>query len=248
MKNFKKSNLFSTFVAMLMTFSVIGFWGCEKDKKLMPQNKEEFLKIEGNLNGMGVLVDKENAEIYQRALKRIFPNLSVENNQVVLNLKDASIVNISDNIFSYYIKNINYINSIVLQQPLKVTVSKTDGIDIERLKISGIVRLKSCGPESERGVFYDNFSFEGMDSDEVYDTFYDFMNKRTSEYHGCSLGELFDLNSISNYGGYEYGYGYTIRDEYWNSETTVGSVSRSKFEDAWVVTTPNGYIIVEIYF
>ena len=45
MKSIRKSNLFTTTVVMLFFFSIIGFWGCEKES-IFESQYTEYLDLE----------------------------------------------------------------------------------------------------------------------------------------------------------------------------------------------------------
>lgn len=107
MKSIRKSNLFTTTVVMLFFFSVIGFWGCEKES-IFESQYTEYLDLE--TFEMSKMTAKDMETISQ-ALQRL--NVNKKNGLYEIKQTSGLQINISEDLFEYITKSFAYTNSVV---------------------------------------------------------------------------------------------------------------------------------------
>ena len=107
MKTIRKSNLFTTTIVMLLFFSIIGFWGCEKES-LLDSQYEEYLDLE--TYEMSKMTAKDMETISQ-ALQRL--NISKKNGLYEIKQTSGIQINVSEDLFEYITKSFAHTNKIV---------------------------------------------------------------------------------------------------------------------------------------
>lgn len=106
MKRIRKSNLFTTTIVMLFFFSIIGFWGCEKEN-LLESQYEEYLDLDTyEMSKMSV----KDMETYGQALQRL--NIDKKNGLYRIKQTTGAQVNISEDLFKYITKGFKRTNEI----------------------------------------------------------------------------------------------------------------------------------------
>ncbi len=106
MKSIRKSNLFTTTVVMLFFFSIIGFWGCEKES-IFESQYTEYLDLETyEMSKMSV----KDMETYGQALQRL--NIDKKNGLYRIKQTSGAQVNISEDLFDYITKGFERTNEI----------------------------------------------------------------------------------------------------------------------------------------
>jgi len=106
MKSIRKSNLFTTTVVMLFFFSIIGFWGCEKES-IFESQYTEYLDLETyEMSKMSV----KDMETYVQALQRL--NIDKKNGLYRIKQTSGAQVNISEELFKYITKGFKRTNEI----------------------------------------------------------------------------------------------------------------------------------------
>ncbi len=106
MKLIRKSNLFTTTIVMLFFFSIIGFWGCEKET-LFESQYEEYLDLETYEMSKMTANDMET---YGQALQRL--NIDKKNGLYRIKQTSGAQVNISEELFKYITKGFKRTNEI----------------------------------------------------------------------------------------------------------------------------------------
>lgn len=107
MKSIMKSNLFTTAVFMLFIFSIIGFWGCEKEN-LFESQYVKHLDVETyDMSKMSA----NEVETVGKALQRL--NISKKNGLYQIKQTSGAQVNISEDLFEYIKKGFEYTNKII---------------------------------------------------------------------------------------------------------------------------------------
>lgn len=106
MKLIRKSNLFTTTVVMLFFFSIIGFWGCEKES-IFESQYTEYLDLETyEMSKMSV----KDMETMGQALQRL--NVDKKNGLYLIKQTSGGQVNISEDLFKYITKGFKRTNEI----------------------------------------------------------------------------------------------------------------------------------------
>lgn len=167
MKSFRKSNLFTTSIMMLLLFSTIVFVGCEKENF---SNGIEYLCIDGDLENPLTLLNSENGAIYTKATKRIERRLLVENGVLNFDNVDPDEMQVSPEICAYAIKNLELVNNKVREGDLAVLINKDGRLQIFPAKVNYVIRLKSGSAESSNGG---QVNLNNMSGNEVVNFFAD---------------------------------------------------------------------------
>ena len=126
MKPLKKSKLFISFMLMLFTSSIIGFWSCEDDS-IFENQYPEFLKLDSyNLSE----ISKKDMSILNGALGRL--DVYKKNGFYHVKQTSGAQVNISEDLFNF----------------IKSLYDNTNDIKSQSCKLSySVPRLKSEDPE-----------------------------------------------------------------------------------------------------
>ncbi|MDR0602688.1 MAG: hypothetical protein LBG80_00110 [Bacteroidales bacterium] len=106
MKSIRKQNLFTTTVVMLFFFSIIGFWGCEKES-IFESQYTEYLDLETyEMSKMSV----KDMETMGQALQRL--NIYKKKGLYQIKQTSGAQVNISEDLFDYITKGFEHTNVV----------------------------------------------------------------------------------------------------------------------------------------
>ncbi len=193
MKNLKKSNLFSTCLAMLVSFSVIGFVGCEKESLLSSKETEiqDFLSIEGGLEGIATLLEQKNNVIYAKACYRLKAHLEIKGNKLSVNINNGYQVNVSEDIFQYYMSSLDENNKKIDSGELVAYVDNKGEIRLAPLSFEPQVRLKNGDAENDESEAEEE-PIDVMNSDDPGQELWDRLASGEAE----SLSDLCNLDNI----------------------------------------------------
>lgn len=106
MKSIRKSNLFTTTVVMLFFFSIIGFWGCEKEN-LFESQYAEYLDLESY--EMSKMSEKDMETIGQ-AIQRL--NITKNNGLYQIKQRSGRQFNMSEDLYEFVTDGFEHTNSI----------------------------------------------------------------------------------------------------------------------------------------
>jgi hypothetical protein len=150
MKSIRKSNLFTTTVVMLFLFSIIGFWGCEKES-LIEDQYVDYLDLDTyDLSKMTV----KEMEIIGQALQRI--NIDKKNGLYEIKQASGKQVNISEELFEYIKKGFEHTN--------KILKPKTFNNLIPRLKSGNVENDPPEDDENDEGDSGDEDNSQPIDT------------------------------------------------------------------------------------
>jgi hypothetical protein len=125
MKSIRKSNLFTTTVVMLFFFSIIGFWGCEKEN-LSKSQYAEYLDLETyNMSEMTV----KDMETIGQALQRL--TINKKNDLYQIKQTSGEQVNISEDLFEFISKGFEHTNKILSPKSFNNLISRLKDGNLE---------------------------------------------------------------------------------------------------------------------
>ncbi len=125
MKNLKKSNLFSTCLVMLVSFSVIGFVGCERENVAESQFPEYLDLKTYEMSKMSV----EDMETIGQALQRL--DISKQNGLYQIQQSSGAQVNISEDLFDHIAKGFEHTNKIYSHRSFNKLIPRLKSSDTE---------------------------------------------------------------------------------------------------------------------
>ncbi len=152
MKNLRKSNLFSTCLAMLVSFSVIGFVGCERENVAESQFSEYLDLKTYEMSKMSV----EDMETIGQALQRL--DISKQNGLYQIQQSSGAQVNISEDLFDHIAKGFEHTNKIYSHRSFNRLIPRLKSSDTEG---------ETAAQDSTHCASYALAGMGGFDYDEV---------------------------------------------------------------------------------
>ncbi|MGV8090433.1 MAG: hypothetical protein AB2L24_01025 [Mangrovibacterium sp.] len=219
MKPFRKSNLFTTFLLMLFSFSIIGFWGCEKES-LFENYYSEYLELDSyEFSNMS----EKDMNTIGLALQR----LDIDKNTGMYNIKQTSgaQVNISEELFDYIKRGFAHTNKIFKSNSLNSSIPRLKSGDTEgdNTQPSDSTYCVAHALAGMGGVSFDDakayidsiYGSGGIPSNVIDSVVYHFYPNATDSLYGGNMNNAFIYFSTSD------STGHAVNGMFYDSESGV---------------------------